>query len=159
MKDFNAFFQGFLEKVNGDYLLIAVLLLCLFFLCKSFFKKKLLIITSSKLGKMRTTKRALCSVIQGICKLQNEISHVHVILRVKHGKININLKLRLRMCINLTDFTINLQNRLNSVLIHDLGLSNVGRINITISGFSDYENLSCNTFISECACSKQEDQD
>ncbi len=143
-----------LNFVTSDYFIGAAALLGLLIFCKFCFRKHLLYISCSKLGRTRVSEHALKTVISAVCKERDEIIRSRIKLRIKHGKINIFLKLKLGTYINLSTLALELQNQLNSIFIDDLGLNNLGKINIIISGFSDYECSTSKKFVAEYSCNK-----
>lgn len=158
MDIFETYKQFLLNVVTSDYFIGAVSLLFILIFLKIWFKKHWLSITSSKLGKVRMSKHALYEVVYGICKDIDGIIHPHIKLTIKRKKINIDINIKLGICKNLSSITVEIQNKLNEVLVNDLGLSNVGKINVIVSGFSRRSCRANDKFISECSCSNKNEE-
>jgi hypothetical protein len=135
----------------NDYLVGAASLLILLFVLRGFFKRHLVLVSSSGFGRVRMSRRALYSVIYVVINNIEGVSAQHVKLDIRGGKIHINADIKLNICRNIAEITGDVQSRLSDVFVHDLGLDNIGLINIVVGGFSRKSRKNIK-FLSENCC-------
>jgi uncharacterized alkaline shock family protein YloU len=124
------------QFVTSDYFIGAVSLLALLFFAKIFLKKHWILVSTSRFGKVRMSRRALYAILYGLINNIQGICGRRVRLTIRHGKIYINIHIKLDICCNIPALSEDVQVRVSNVLSNDLGLDNIGKINVEISGFS-----------------------
>lgn len=151
--------QFSLKLIINDWFIGIVAVFCLLWLLKIWTKKCILPIACSKFGRTQASEHALKTVIVGVCNEIDSIVRARVNLNVKRGKLAIQLRLKLGTYSNLADLTTDLQNKLYTVLVDDLGLNNITKIDILISDFSGRKCAAQGNFLAECSCEKAVDQE
>ena len=133
---FDEYFPDWLmEAATSDYCIGIVFFLLLIVIFRIIFRKCRIIISDSKLGKIRMSNHALRTVVYGVCKESEWILDPKIKLRVKRGKVVVDVSVKLGVYKNISTVTSDLQVKLGEVLISSFGL-NVDRINVIVSGFS-----------------------
>lgn len=143
----------FFDFIKTDYFIGLIAFLLLLVVLKIWKREGLLSISGSKLGRMRISKHALKTVIAGVCSGFEAIVSVRTKLRIKRNKLSLCLKLKLGRYINLSELTEELQSKLYEVLGSDLGLENIGKIDIFIADFSGDGQQ--DKFLSEFSCARR----
>ncbi|MDR2720956.1 MAG: hypothetical protein LBB15_01550 [Puniceicoccales bacterium] len=124
-----------MKFIANDYFIGAASLLLLLLFAKAFFRRHWISISSSKFGKIKVSCRALYAAI---CEVANGVGGVsvhRVKIATKHGKIYINVYVKLNVCCNVSVVSEDIQVCLSNSLVNDLGLNNVGKINVIIASF------------------------
>lgn len=122
--------------VTSDYFIGAASLLLLMLLAKVFFRRRWISVSGSKFGKIRISRHALYAAIREAASDVDGVSIRRVEAAIKHGKIYIDIFVRLGVCRSVSTVSEDVQVHLSNVLVNDLGLDNIGRINVVVAGFS-----------------------
>ncbi|MDR2436112.1 MAG: hypothetical protein LBD33_02260 [Puniceicoccales bacterium] len=139
-----------MKFVASDYFIGAASLLLLMLLAKFFFRRRWISVSGSKFGKIRISRRALYAAIHEAASGVDGVSICRVGTAIRHGKIYVDISVRLGVCRSVSTVSEDVQVHLSNVLANDLGLGNIGKINVVIAGFSRKNYRSGEFFAKNC---------
>jgi uncharacterized alkaline shock family protein YloU len=97
-------------------------------------KSKLLVFNNQD-GKVEISKSAIQEIIQRTCEQFVEVGRARGDIRRKRDKINIKVRLKLRVKTRLQDISNELQRQITRAIRDDLGIENLGEVNVIVEGF------------------------
>jgi MoaA/NifB/PqqE/SkfB family radical SAM enzyme len=136
--------------VTSDYFIGAASLLLLMLLAKVFFRRCWISVSGSKFGKIRISRDALYAAIHEAASGVEGVSIRRVKAAIKRGKIYIDIFVRLGVGRSLSTVSEDGQVHLSNALVNDLGLGNIGKINVVVAGFSRKSCCSGEFFTENC---------
>lgn len=93
-------------------------------------------LAKSDVGRIRVTRMALKSLARSVCKQIGLEKRVGVSVEFSRGKVNIAVRLgKIDLNQSLSTVVQQLQGRLTEALRNTLGVENVGKVDILVSGF------------------------
>ncbi len=95
---------------------------------------KLLVFTNDE-GKAEISKKAIQEIIQRTCEQFVEVGRARSELKMKKGQLNLKVSLKLRVKTRLSEITSKLQAQITTAIRDDLGIDNLGTVNVMVEGF------------------------
>ena len=123
---------------TANALMILVPLAVLFVvLVVLFFKlgKTNLLVFNNQDGKVEISRNAIQEIIQRTCEQFVEVGKARGDISKSKGKINIKVRLKLRVKTRLQDISNELQRQITHAIRDDLGIENLGEVNVIVEGF------------------------
>ena len=117
------------------YVGYGVIILCLMAVLVAIFKKKYVCIAHGSDGEITLTKRALVEIIESVCYDMDVSGKVRTSITGGRRGIHVSVTVKTDSWQNLADKSSMLQSRLQHVLVNNIGLVTVSKINIVIVGF------------------------
>ena len=90
---------------------------------------------STENGQVMVSRAAIVELVQTSCEQIKEVSRPQVRMNAKGGKTNFDVRLKLASGGQLRSIEATLQTHLRKALTENLGIENLGRINIVAIGF------------------------
>ena len=134
--------QALIEKLDGGpfsltialLIPLAVVFIVLVVLFLKLSKKNLLVFNNED-GKVEISRSAIQEIIQRTCEQFVEVGKARGDISKSKGKINIKVRLKLRVKTRLQDISNELQNQITRAIRDDLGIENLGVVNVIVEGF------------------------
>ena len=133
--------QSLIDKLGEPFslavtllILLGVVLIVLIILFLKLSKNNLLVFDNED-GKVEISKAAIQEIIQRTCEQFVEVGRARGEISKKKGQINIKVRLKLRVKTRLQDISNELQNQITRAIRDDLGIENLGVVNVVVEGF------------------------
>jgi uncharacterized alkaline shock family protein YloU len=97
-------------------------------------KSNLLVFNNAD-GKVEISRGAIQEIIQRTCEQFVEVGRARGDIRRSKGKITIKVRLKLRVKTRLQDISNELQSQVTRAIRDDLGIENLGEVNVIVEGF------------------------
>ena len=97
--------------------------------------KSNLLVFNNEDGKVEISKTAIQEIIQRTCEQFVEVGRARGDIRKIKGNINIKVRLKLRVKTRLQDISNELQKQITRAIRDDLGIENLGEVNVIVEGF------------------------
>ena len=97
-------------------------------------KQNLLVFNNTD-GKVEISRNAIQEIIQRTCEQFVEVGKARGDITKSKGQINIKVRLKLRVKTRLQDISNELQRQITHAIRHDLGIENLGEVNVIVEGF------------------------
>lgn len=95
-------------------------------------------LAKSDVGRIRVTRMALKSLVKTICKQVGLDRRISTSVEFSRNKVHVSVRLgKVDLDQNLTGLVNELQERLTQSLRNTLGVDNVGKVDILVSGFKE----------------------
>jgi uncharacterized alkaline shock family protein YloU len=117
------------------YLAGAALALFLFFILLRKRQPKKVVAYATENGEVTVSRRAIIELVQTSCQQLNFVSKPQVKIKVKGKYTHFEVRIKLTSGASLRKIEETLQSHLRRALSEDLGIENLGKINITATGF------------------------
>ena len=134
--------QTLVEKISSDPLTLALTILIplaiLFIVLVVVFLKlgkANLLVFDNKDGKVEISRNAIQEIIQRTCEQFVEVGRARGDITKKKGQIRIKVRLKLRVKTRLQDISNELQRQITRAIRDDLGIENLGEVNVIVEGF------------------------
>ena len=112
---------------------IAAIICCL--ILSLIFRKKNIYITKTETGKIVVSKSALRELITFIAHELGVHGKMNVIVNSKHNGIAIDIFLRGSDYNNLQEFSHELHEKLNEIIVEKIGIQKISKLNIVVTKF------------------------
>jgi uncharacterized alkaline shock family protein YloU len=97
--------------------------------------KSNLLVFNNKDGKVEISRTAIQEIIERTCEQFVEVGRARGDIQKSKGKINIKVRLKLRVKTRLQDISNELQHQITRAIRNDLGIENLGEVNVIVEGF------------------------
>ena len=97
--------------------------------------KNNLLVFNNEDGKVEISKAAIQEIIQRTCEQFVEVGRARGDISKSRGQINIRVRLKLRVKTRLQDISNELQHQITRAIRDDLGIENLGVVNVIVEGF------------------------
>ena len=126
-----------IEPTTLTFIILTPLVIVFVVLIVVFLKlgKSNLLVFNNQDGKVEISKAAIQEIIQRTCEQFVEVGRARGDIRRSKGKINIKVRLKLRVKTRLQDISSELQNQITKAIRDDLGIENLGDVNVIVEGF------------------------
>jgi uncharacterized alkaline shock family protein YloU len=126
-----------LEPFNLTLLILIPLALLFVVLVVVFLKlgKNNLLVFNNDDGKVEISRNAIQEIIQRTCEQFVEVGKARGDIVKSKGQINIKVRLKLRVKTRLQDISNELQRQITHAIRNDLGIENLGVVNVVVEGF------------------------
>jgi uncharacterized alkaline shock family protein YloU len=94
-----------------------------------------LLVFNNEDGKVEISRNAIQEIIQRTCEQFVEVGKARGDIKKSKGQINIKVRLKLRVKTRLQDISNELQRQMTHAIRHDLGIENLGEVNVVVEGF------------------------
>lgn len=125
----------FLSTPPYTYLCGAALVLAFIFILLRRRQPSSVIAFTSEGGRVMVTRSAITELVQTSCTQLRDVAKPCIRIRVKRGQTNLEVRLKLASGGRLTEVAATLKEHLRDALQQNLGISNLGSIDITVTGF------------------------
>lgn len=115
-------------------ILLAIVFIVLVLLFLKLSKNNLLVFNNED-GKVEISKAAIQEIIQRTCEQFVEVGRARGDISKSRGQINIRVRLKLRVKTRLQDISNELQHQITRAIRDDLGIENLGVVNVIVEGF------------------------
>jgi uncharacterized alkaline shock family protein YloU len=125
------------EPFNLTLMILVPLAILFVVLVVLFFKlgKSNLLVFNNQDGKVEISRNAIQEIIQRTCEQFVEVGKARGDISKSKGKINIKVRLKLRVKTRLQDISNELQRQITHAIRDDLGIENLGEVNVVVEGF------------------------
>lgn len=89
-------------------------------------------------GKTEITRKALEELIKTSCAQFSSVRKSKSSIQLKGGYLHILIKIKLEGPSHLSEVTTSLQNHLQDVLVNQMGITKMGKINVSVIGIKSY---------------------
>ena len=126
-----------LEPFNLTLLILIPLALLFVVLVVVFLKlgKNNLLVFNNDDGKVEISRNAIQEIIQRTCEQFVGVGKARGDIVKSKGQINIKVRLKLRVKTRLQDISNELQRQITHAIRNDLGIENLGVVNVVVEGF------------------------
>ncbi|QXD24129.1 alkaline shock response membrane anchor protein AmaP [Opitutia bacterium ISCC 51] len=97
--------------------------------------EKNLLVFNNQDGKVEISRNAIQEIVQRTCEQFVEVGKARSDIRKIKGQIHIKVRLKLRVKTRLQDISNELQRQITHAIRHDLGIENLGEVNVIVEGF------------------------
>ena len=94
-----------------------------------------LLVFNNEDGKVEISRNAIQEIIQRTCEQFVEVGKARGDIKKSKGQIHIKVRLKLRVKTRLQDISNELQRQITHAIRHDLGIENLGEVNVIVEGF------------------------
>ncbi|MCB1120039.1 MAG: hypothetical protein KJT03_00700 [Verrucomicrobiae bacterium] len=94
-----------------------------------------LLVFNNNDGKVEISRNAIQEIIQRTCEQFVEVGRARGDIIKSKGQIHIKVRLKLRVKTRLQDISNELQRQITHAIRHDLGIENLGEVNVVVEGF------------------------
>lgn len=94
-----------------------------------------LLVFNNEDGKVEISRNAIQEIIQRTCEQFVEVGRARGDISKKKGQIKIKVRLKLRVKTRLQDISNELQKQITRAIRDDLGIENLGEVNVIVEGF------------------------
>ena len=144
MEKAQQYLEQLLEGLPNPYIAPAALLLflglCLFALRRR--QPKEILAFQNQAGQVTVARQAITELVKRVCLGNEGISKCGIRIRMRRNALNIVVRIQLLAGSQLNEVTSALQDGISRTLQENLGLENLGDINIVVTGFTGRTDLS-----------------
>jgi uncharacterized alkaline shock family protein YloU len=97
--------------------------------------KSNLLVFNNKDGKVEISRNAIQEIIQRTCEQFVEVGRARGDISKSKDQIKIKVRLKLRVKTRLQDISNELQSQITRAIRDDLGIENLGEVNVIVEGF------------------------
>lgn len=126
-----------IEPTTLTFIVLTALVIVFVVLIIAFLKlgKSNLLVFNNQDGKVEISKAAIQEIIERTCEQFVEVGRARGDIRRFNGKMSIKVRLKLRVKTRLQDISNELQNQITKAIRDDLGIENLGEVNVIVEGF------------------------
>lgn len=126
-----------MEPLTVTLLLLIPLAILFVVLVVIFLKlgKANLLVFNNDDGKVEISRNAIQEIIQRTCEQFVEVGRARGDISKSKGRIKIKVRLKLRVKTRLQDISNELQKQITRAIRDDLGIENLGEVNVIVEGF------------------------
>ena len=136
--------ERLLEGLPNPFIAPAVLLLffglCLFALRRR--QPKEILAFQNQAGQVTVARQAITDLVKRVCLGNDSVGKCAIRIRMRRNALNIVVRIQLLAGSHLNDVTSALQDGISRTLQDNLGIENLGDINIVVTGFMGHTDLS-----------------
>jgi len=125
----------FLSQPPYLYICGAALVLAFLFLLLRRRQPSSVVAFTSEGGRVMVTRSAITELVHTSCNQLRDVAKPSIRIRVKRGQTNLEVRLKLASGGRLTEVAATLKEHLKAALQQNLGIDNLGSIDITVTGF------------------------
>lgn len=132
--DYGTLFQYALQE-PFNYALIALVILILVLLVLGRLQPKMFTANSAEAGKVFVSRKAIKNLAVRTCRADERIARSRVHVNARGRNLKLHAVIKLRSGYRLNEASKSLQQTLEMVMQRNIGLENIGRIDVTVKGF------------------------
>lgn len=124
-----------IEPTTLTFIVLTALVIVVLVIAYLKLGKSNLLVFNNQDGKVEISKAAIQEIIERTCEQFVEVGRARGDIRRFNGKMNIKVRLKLRVKTRLQDISNELQNQITKAIRDDLGIENLGEVNVIVEGF------------------------